>query len=137
AGLVDTAFVVIVPEMSGSARVNRVALLRIDENSGDALGILQSHVGPVLAVVSGLVDAVANRATVACPRFAAAHTDNSVVRRIDRHGTDRLNILLVEDGFEANARIDRLPHSAAGRADEDGNLSVLIHCINGGDATTH
>src|SRR5262249_17074463 len=60
-GLVEAAVGAVRPELARHAGVDDVAVLRMDENPHDALGLLEAHVGPGLAAVGGLVDAVADR----------------------------------------------------------------------------
>jgi len=73
--LVDAAVLAVAPQFSGHARVNRVAVPRIDNNFRNALGILQAHVGPAVAAVRRLIDAIADRHAIAGPGFARAGPD--------------------------------------------------------------
>src|SRR5262249_34661343 len=110
---------------------------RIYENFCDAFGLLQSDVGPVLAAVRGLVDAIADRDAVARPRFARADPDDFRVLRIDRDRADGLDGLFVEDRLESRAAIDRLPHAAAGRAYVDRQNLPLLHSVTRRHALAH
>ena len=137
AGLVDAALVVVVPQMAGGTRVNRVAVLRIDQDPGDVLGILQADIGPVLAAVGRFVDAVADRDAVAHPGLAGAHPHDLRIGGIDGDGADRLHVRLVEHRLEGGAAVDRLPHAAAGRGREDREPSLVVDRIHRGDASAH
>ena len=103
-GLVDAALVVVVPEVSGSAGVDGVAVAGIDQDFGDALGIVQADIGPVLAAVGGFVDAVADGDAVADPGFAGAHPHVLGIGGIDGDGADGLHGRVVEDGLESWCR---------------------------------
>src|SRR2546429_429857 len=48
-GFVNSAIFAVAPELSGNAGENSVAVLGVDENFGDALGVVKTHVGPVFA----------------------------------------------------------------------------------------
>src|SRR5215210_9477202 len=100
AGLVNTALVGVAPELAGDADPDRVRVRRIDGDLGDALGVLEAHVRPVVAAVHGLVDALADGDAVARPRLAGAGPDRLRVLRIDGDGADRLRGLLVEHRLE-------------------------------------
>src|SRR5262249_42343947 len=123
-GLVEAAVGAVRPELARHAGVDDVAVLRMDENPHDALGLLEAHVGPGLAAVGGLVDAVADRDRVPGPRLAGADPHRLRVRRVDGDRADRLHRLLVEDRLESGAAVERLPDAARGRADEEGRLSL-------------
>ena len=97
----------------------------------------QAHVRPGLAAVGRLVDAVADRRRVARPGLAGADPDVLPVRRVDRDRADRLDRLLVEDGLEGRAAVDRLPHAARGGADEERRLAVDVVAGDGRDAPAH
>ena len=136
-GLVDAALVVVVPEMSHRADQNVIAVLGIDQNLCDVLAVFQADVGPVLAAVGGLVDAVADRDAVARPGLAGANPDCFRIRGIDGDRADRLRALAVEDGLVGRAAVHRLPHAAAGRADKHGDAPILIDGVDRGDAAAH
>src|SRR5215472_14408308 len=123
--------------MSGSAYVHRVAIARINQNAGDALGVVQAYVGPVLAAVSGFVNAVSDRGTVARPAFAGSHPDDLMVRRIDRHRADRLHGLMIEYRLEGCGPVDRLPDSSACRADKHRHFAAVVKRVDGCNAAAH
>src|SRR5437867_7880201 len=134
---VDAPLVAIAPELPRHAHVDRVGLRRIDEDLHDVLGVLESHVRPVLAAVVRAIDAIADGHAVAHPRFAGADPDDFGILRIDRDRPDRLHGLLVEHGLERRAAVRRLPHAAARRADVARKPGALVHGIERRDAPAH
>src|SRR5438094_110328 len=82
------ALVGIAPQLAGDADVHRVGRTGVDQDLGDVLGVRQPHVGPVVAAVGGLVDAIADRHAVAHPRFPGADPDHLGVGGIDRDRPD-------------------------------------------------
>ena len=137
AGFVDAALVVIVPEMSGGAGEDGVAVGGVDEDFGDVLGILEPQVGPVLAAIGGFIDAVPDGDAVANPAFAAAHPDNFGIGGVDGDGADGLHRGVIEHRFETGAGVDRFPDAAAGGSGEHGEASAVIDGGDGGDAAAH
>src|SRR6516162_4439379 len=105
--------------MTDSAGVNDVAVFRIYQDAGDVLGILQAHIGPVVATIDGLVNTISDRDAVTYPRLARAHPNNFWVGGINRDRANRLHVGLVENGLERRAAIHRLPYATAGRTCED------------------
>ena len=69
-GQVDSALLVVIPQVAGGADQDAIAVFGIDQDFRDVLGVVQPHVGPVLAAVGGLVDPISNRNTVPHPRFS-------------------------------------------------------------------
>src|SRR5262249_12213817 len=136
-GLVKAALVTVAPELARSADVERVRLARVYQNLCDAFGLLQSDVGPVLAAVRGLVDAVADRDAIARPPFARTNPDDFRVLRINRDRADGLDRLFVEDRLECRAAVDRLPHAAARRADVNRQPLPLLHGVDRRHAPAH
>ena len=86
--------------MAGGARQHVITVAWIDQNLGDMLGILQPNVGPVLAAVSGFVNAIADRDAVAHPRFAGAHPDDLRIGRINGDRTNRLHAFASKTGLK-------------------------------------
>src|ERR1700731_1617773 len=113
--------------MSHRADQYTVSILGIDQDLRDVLAIFESDVGPVLAVVGGLVNAIADRDAVSNPTLTAAHPHRFRVRWINRHRADRLHTLAIKHRLVSRPTIHRLPHTAAGRADEDSDAAVLFH----------
>src|SRR5256884_9918776 len=50
-GFVDAAIFAVAPELARHAHVNCIAVFRVDQNPGNALGIGQSHVVPTVTAV--------------------------------------------------------------------------------------
>src|SRR6476661_11260741 len=98
----------------------------MDEDADDALGRRKPDIGPGLAAVDRLVDAVADGDGITGPAFAGSDPINLRVGRIEGDGADRLDRLLVEQRLERRSAVFRLPHAARGRAHEQGNLAVFF-----------
>src|SRR5271165_4055484 len=64
-GLVQSAVIAVAPEFSRNTGVDRVAVLGVHDDFGNALGIGQTHVGPVVAAIRGFVNAIADGNAVA------------------------------------------------------------------------
>src|SRR6266446_10150655 len=124
--------------LQNSERIAKIiAVPRIDNNFRNALGILQAHVGPAVAAVRRLIDAIADRHAIAGPGFARAGPDRFRCLWIDGHGANGLRGLLVENGLEGCAAVRRFPYASAGRSNVDSQPAVLFY---GGDrrhAPTH
>ena len=58
--LIDSAFVVVVPQVAGGAGKHIVAVGGIHQDARDALRVFQANVGPVFATVRGLVNTIAH-----------------------------------------------------------------------------
>src|SRR5262249_50665052 len=125
------------PELAGHAGVDDVRVLRVDDDPDDALGLLEPHVRPGLATVGGLVDAVADRDRVPRPGLAAADPDRLRVRRSVGDRADTLHRLLVEDRLEGRPAVERLPHAARRRADEEERLAIDDAGGDRGDTPAH
>ena len=124
--LVEAAVRGVRPEPAGHARVHDVALPRVHEDPVHALGCREAHVLPGLAAVAGAIDAVPDGRGVARPALAGADPDDLRIGRVERDRADGLDGLLVEDGLERRAAVERLPDAARGRADEERDLSVVL-----------
>ncbi len=120
--------------MAGGAREDRIAVLRIDEDFCDVLGIVQPDRGPVLAAVSGFVNAISDRDAVSHPRLARSHPNNLGIGMINRDGANRLHRLAVKYRLEGGPPVDRLPDTSAGGADEYTQAAIFSHSVHGGDA---
>src|SRR4029078_8785898 len=82
-GLVDAALVAVAPELAGDAELDVDGVGGVYEDLGDALGLFEAEVGPVVAAVGRLVDAVADGDAVARPGLAAADPDDFRGLRLD------------------------------------------------------
>src|SRR5207247_6709240 len=95
-----------------------VGVRRMDANLRDRVGVGEAGMGPRLAGVGRLVDAVARHDVAADARLARADEDDVGLRFRDGDGADRrAPDLAVGDGRPFRAAVDRLPQSAAGRAE--------------------
>src|SRR5258708_40344960 len=85
---------------SGAAKhagKNDVRICWMHDDVADSSRLRQSHVGPGLAGVGGLINSVAHHVAIAdYPRFASSGPHDSRVRRRDRQRTDRCGRLLVK-----------------------------------------
>src|SRR5438132_215436 len=60
-GLVDATLLTVAPELARHGDVNGIRICGIDENFRDPLRLFQTHIGPVVAAINRLVDAIAYR----------------------------------------------------------------------------
>src|SRR5205085_927084 len=127
----------IVPQLARNAGVNCVAVLWVNDDLDDALGILQPHVGPVLAAVGGFVNAITDGGAIARPRFASTNPNSFRSRGINRDRTDGLHWLLVKDRLISRATVFRLPNTSAGGADVNREPAVFFHRSQSGYTAAH
>src|SRR5256885_682559 len=99
-GLINTALVIVIPQVTSGADINAVTVLGIDQDLCNVLSVLQTNVGPVLSAVGGLVDPISNRNAVPHPRLASTDPNNFGVCRVNSDRPDRLHGLAVENRFE-------------------------------------
>ena len=104
-GLVNTALLVVIPQVAGGADIHSVTVLGINQDFRDVFRVFQANVGPVLSAISGFVNAISNRNAVSHPRLAGADPNNFGIRGIDSDRADGLNVLAVENRFECGATI--------------------------------
>ena len=97
-------------------RVDDVRVGRVHDDAADPARSLQPHVGPRLAGVQRLPDAVADRHVGADERLAGPGPHDVGVRRRHGHFPDRVDRLVVEDRTPVDAAVLRLPQPARGRA---------------------
>jgi hypothetical protein len=102
----------------------------------DALGLLQSQVGPGAAAVQGAVDAVPHRGAVPGVPLAGADPDDVRGGLVDGHGADGGHRLIVEDRLPGEAAVDRLPDASGGGAHVD-DFRVGGHRVHGGHPAAH
>ena len=116
--LIHAAFGAIVPQVAGHAGVDCIAIRGIDQDFGDALGILQPHIGEVLAAIGRFINAVAHGNAVARPTLSRARPDILWIGRVDRNRAHGLRRRVIEYGMKVGSRVDRFPDAAAGRCRE-------------------
>ncbi len=91
-----------------------VAILRVDANPGDVLGLLEAQVLPGHAPVGGLVDAVPLLDVAPDLRLPGPDVHDVGIRLADRHGPHRgAGDLPVGDGAPREAAVGGLPQAAA------------------------
>src|SRR5262249_28474544 len=116
------------------ANKDDVRIRGMHDDARDAAGFLQAHVGPVLAGVDGLVDAVAHGIAFADQGIlAGASPDDAGVRRRDGESADGLNGLLVKNRRPAIAAVGGLP-DAAGRGARVVSAGIARHTDRRRDA---
>ena len=87
-GLVNTAVFTVAPQFARDADIHGVAVFRINQYLRNSLGILQTHVDPVFAAVSGLIDSITDRDAVTRPRFSGADPNRFGRLRVNRDRAD-------------------------------------------------
>ena len=135
--LVEPTIGAVAPELPRRAGVDDVGIARIDGDLRDPLGVLQPHARPTLAAVDRLVDAVADGNGIARPGLASSDPDDLRILRIDLHGSDRLDRLLVEDRLERCPAVLALPHPTARRGDVQERLAVHLAARDRRDPAAH
>ncbi len=127
-GLVQTPLVAGPPERALGRDPDHVRVLRVHDDRGQVLGILQPHVPPRPAAVRGLVDPVAVAHVPAAHVLARAHPDDVRGARVDGHRADAVRPLVVEDRLPRRPRVRRLPHAAGphGHVDDAGVVRVDV-----------
>ena len=116
-GLVEAALAARGPERALGRDVNDVGIARVDQDPADVLGLGEAHVGPGLAAVQALVDAVAEADMASADVLARAHPDGLGIRRVEGDAADRVRRLGVEDRRPGRAGVFGLPDAAG--ADRD------------------
>jgi hypothetical protein len=86
------------------------------------LGVFEPQLLPVLTTVEAAVDAVAVADVPAADVFPRTDPDRLGTVGIDRHATDGVGHLLVEDRRPGRTGVGRLPHTAAA----DGNVPAAL-----------
>jgi hypothetical protein len=114
------------PQRTLCGNEDNVRIPRIDADHADVLGILEPHVFPVFAAVEAQVNAGTVTDVPAADVLARADPDRIRVVGVDRHATDRIGILVFEDGFPGRALVDGLPDTAAADADVPGAVVVRV-----------
>src|SRR5260370_42669708 len=96
--------------------VDDIWIFWMDDHPSDVMRVRKTHVLPRLAGVSGFVDSVAPRRTLAVIRFTAADPDYGWIGRRDRNVSDGGHPLLVKNRLPGSAVVRRFPPTAAGNA---------------------
>jgi len=106
--------------MPQSGDIHDVGTLGIDDNLADLPRVAETEVRPGLAAIGGLVDAIARGKIGTDVGLACAHVDHLGIRPSHGEGTDRRNLLAVEDRLPDNTGIAGLPDPAIDRAKIEG-----------------
>jgi hypothetical protein len=123
----------IVPE---GGHVHDVCVERIDDDARDVARVRESQVPPGLASIERLVDAVAERNTVARVRLAGANPHHVRIVGVDGDVADRNRGLVIEDRRPGHASVDRLEQAARGRRDVN-QRRIAGNPLDVGDAAAH
>ena len=135
-GAVDPALAAGAPRRPERRDVDDVRIGRVREHAMDLPRVLEPQVGPALAPVAALVDAVPDPGAVARIPFPGARPDDLRIGLEDGDGADAAHRLVVEDGAPDVPSVVRLPHSAARGADVD-DVPVREHHLDVGHAPAH
>ena len=111
---VEAALLVRTPEVAHGGDVDEVRVVRVQRDAPDMLAVAQPHVGPGLAAVRALVDAVAPRRTLPVGALPGADPDDGRVALVEGDRPDRMRALVLEHGVEGDAVVAGLV-DAAGR----------------------
>ena len=102
--------------MSEHRHVNYVRILRIDDDAGDRLRILEAHLREGLAAIGRFIDAVAEARTLAVIGLAGPYPNDVGIRRRNGDVPNRSSRIGVENRRESRAVIDGFPDSAGRKA---------------------
>src|SRR6185503_19073714 len=112
---IDAAVLMRAGKISQRTHIDAVEILRVDDHAANAGRLIETHVFPGLAGISGLVNAVAGDINIANgPGFSGAYPHHVGVGRGHGQRANGRDRLLVKNGSPAVAAVGRLPH-AAGR----------------------
>ena len=130
--LEDAAFLIGCAQVAERGYPDDVGIGGVDDDAGDVLGVAQTHVGPGIAAVGGLVDAVAPVGAAGERIIAGAHPDHVGIRRRHRERADGGDSYGVGDRLPGGAVIGSAPHAAGARPREHGvAMGVLGSFRNG------
>src|SRR2546422_6885673 len=116
--------------------VHHLWILWVADDRRDVLGVLESGMLPALAAVSGFVNAVAERNTVAGVRFTGADPDNVGISWLNSDISNRNCALSFKDRFPRKSTIRGLPESARSRSDID-NIRITGYALHVRYAPAH
>ena len=105
--------------MAQRSNINRVGLLRMNDDSARIVRFRKTHVGPGSAAVSRLINPITPirnaRIRIAVVRFSRPRPNDIRVRRRHRHRTKRHRIFVVKNRLERMPVISGLPQAARRR----------------------
>src|SRR5260221_1745133 len=112
----DPAFLLRPGSTSERAGEYDVRIRGMHDDAADPPGLLQSHVGPSLSSVSGLINSVAHHVAVTDrPGLTGSRPHDTGIGRGNRQRTNGRGGLLVKNRCPTVASIDRFPDSAGCR----------------------
>ena len=96
-GLEDAPIAAGRPKRPLRCHVDHVRVARIDHDSGDVLGILQTQIAPASAAVVGAINSVAPVHAALAVVLAGPDPDGGRIFRIERDRSDRIGSLIFKD----------------------------------------
>ena len=119
---IEAAVGVGIVDVAEGGDVDAVRIVGVDGDAADVLGVVEADVGPGLALIGGLVHAVAVGVLAADVGLAGADVDDVGVRRGDGDGADGAdgNAVCRRDGEPGAAGVFGLPDAAADGAEVEG-----------------
>ena len=129
-GAVNAAFLLGAVQVTERGHVDDVRVGRMNHDPADAAAVVEPHVLPALAAVSGLVDTVANDDVAADEALTSARPHDVGIARRDRQRADRLHRLIVENRAPVDAAIGALEDPAR-RCSDQVRVGVARHADNG------
>src|SRR6185437_241576 len=116
-GAEDAALAVRAIGVAKCSHKNDVWVLGIDDDLANGTGVFQADVGPGLAAVQRLVNAIALSEVAANAGFARAYVKDVGVGLGHGDAADGGGALMVEDGFPAQRAVGGFPDAASGGAE--------------------
>ena len=116
-GFVNPTLLVWSIGMTESTYVNNFRISRVNHDSADLAGILQAHMRPRGAAVTGSVNAIAGRQVRSNIRLASSCVDRLRIRWRNRDGPDGGHRLFIRNRRPDSAGIRGFPDAAVDRAE--------------------
>ena len=133
---VDAALTAGPPSGPHRRDVDDVRIRRMHDDAMDLPRVLEPHVGPALAPVEALIDAVADPGAVARIPLPGARPDDVRIGLEDGDGADAAHGLVVKDGPPGEPSVIGLPHTSARGTDED-HVAIREHHLDVRDPSAH
>ena len=116
-GLVEPSLVVLGVEMAERRHVDDVGVGGVHDDAPDVVRFRKADVRPRLTLVGRLVDAVSPVGRPRVVAFARTQVEHIRVGGSDRDGSDRVDILILEQHVERDSVVRRPPQVPGGRSD--------------------